>query len=248
MDRDQQPSESSLLSLPLELRLRIYDYLYFEQEPYRCTFTLLDSHEISTFCVPAFGHSGTASHLRTCKQTCHEASSLFYSNMPFTLAIFGREQPLLPTMVHYSSIEECPTFRKIRNLTIVLHVCNPSDISCLLQRLRLALRLLDGNRQLRSCNVQLTLYGKLPQRWAAKAALNVVKGILEVERGGGLTTAERQVYSRLWSEALRVSRRTPTDDSAYKQFSRYLKKVDACEEREVGKAGRIFGLRRSRIA
>ena len=254
MDHNEQPNNCPLLSLPPELRLRIYDYLYAEREHHRCTFTLLNSYSISAFTIPAFGHSGTAAHLRICKQINNEATSIFYSGIPFVLSIFGRQQPPVPLSVHYSSIHDCPTFRNIRNLTIILHVCNTKDIDCLLSRMRRALKLLDGRRRLQECHVQLTLYGRQPQIPYATAALAVVKRILELGRRGGLNTVECQVYTQLWSEAICASRRDfvgrryrvadgEACGKAYEEFRGFLKRTDAGEAREVRNSERRYDLR-----
>lgn len=242
VDHYHQQPDSPLLSLPAELRLRIYDYIYYEKELRRaCIFTLLNSNDISIFRTPSSGHSGTASHLRTCKQIYDEAPDLFYSNMPFILCIFGCDQPLLQDMAPYGSIEDCPTLQKVRNLEIVLHLFSHDEVTSMLQRLHRALNLLDSDQQLRTCDIEFEMYGKLPQRSAANAALSIVQNILEIERDGGLTTVESQVYSRLWSETMRLARRTPDHYGAYKSFGMFLEENNAGLERDVGKTGGVSG-------
>lgn len=256
MDQDEQPPNCPLLSLPAELRLRIYDYLYKGQEPHRCTFHLVKPNAISAFSIPAFGHVAAASHLRTCKQINNEATPLFYASISFVLAVFGNKQPPIPLSAQYSSIESCPTFWNIRNLTIILHVCNISGISTIFRRLSSALALLDGSRRLRECHVQLVLYdGRKPEFSDAKAALAIVKWILKAESRGGLSTLECQVYTLLWSEAVRVScrqrlgsRYQVLDPEPYEEFKRFLNRVNASEKREVANRRRAYGLRRTGLS
>jgi hypothetical protein len=254
-NEENQTNNSLFLSLPPELRLQIYDYLYSDQLPYHYSFKIFRSHSISRSHTPT-GHAGTAAHLRTCRQINDEATPIFYSRIPFLLSIFGVLRSRLPPSAHYSSLRACPTFSNIRNLRIILYAANARDVDCVLNRLSSALKLLDGGRRLRECRVEFFLYGEKPKISYATAALAVVKRIIELERRGGLNVVECQVYSLLWTDVVSRSRRERVwcrndDEETYRQvceeFEGFLKRVGAGEKRAVRNLQKMYNLRYGRL-
>jgi hypothetical protein len=117
----------------------------------------------------------------------------------------------------------------------------------MLQRLATALHVLEAERALKSCSVRLVLYWS-PNSHDVDVAFAVVRRILELERKGKLNAVECQVYTQLWKEAMRVSRRGSFEYDSSNKFQRYLKRANAGEERQVGNTLRTYDLRQRKIA
>ena len=243
MDRNHCP----LLALPPELRLCIYDYVYEPPSSHPCTFTILKTGRIQTFSLPTFKWEGAASLLRTCKQINQEATPILYGWAKFKLSIFGQAFEYLPPMVNYGHTRDCPTFRNIRHLTITLHIdFNGQVEESMLQHLATTLHLLDAERALASCSVRLVLHSSL-NSWDAKVALVVIRWILQLERKRKLNVVERQVYSYMWTEAMRVSRRSSFEYDSCKKLRQYLKRTHAGEQRQVGNTARPYDVRQRKM-
>ena len=244
MDTAQLPI-CPLLSLPPELRLRIYDFIYNTSSLTQpCNLIIRNDTHIRTFSIPSLGCEGAANLLRVCKQINLEATPVLYARAEFKVCIFGRKQPPIPFLASYGLIDDYLTLANARNLTLVLHVQAPGEVELIFHRLALILQKLDGPKKLEKCTVQIVLYWR-PNSHDAKVALAVVRRILELERISELNLVEREVYTQLWKEAMRVSQREPFEYPSWKKFHRFLARNGAGEERQVGSAGRVYGLRQN---
>jgi hypothetical protein len=244
MDTAQLPI-CPLLSLPPELRLRIYDLIYNTSSLTQpCNLRIRNDTHIRTFSIPSLGSEGAGNLLRVCKQINLEATPVLYARTEFKVSIFGRKQPPLPFLASYGLIDDYLTLANARNLTVVLHLQAPGDVELILHRLALILQKLDGTTKLKKCTVQLVLYWR-PNSHDAEVALAVVRRILELERKTELNLVEREVYTELWKEAMRVSQRKPFEYPSWKKFHRFLARNRAGKERQVGSSGRLYGLRQS---
>lgn len=231
----EQPPGSScpLLSLPTEVRLRIYDYVYGRDKSIlHNAFSILSDTDIQVAYAPAT--MGNAALLRTCRQINSEATPYLYQARKFTFSIFGqRRQPESRGKIYLAPIQGCPTLSRVQRLSFVLHVYRKDCMDCIFHRLGSALQSFDGQKPFQECSVSLII--SRPTRWYdAQVALTAVQRILDLE-WSDLNPIQRQVYTLLWKETIRVGRRTDDGCDTRQRLEAFLEENGLSAEKEIGK-------------
>ena len=204
-----------LLSIPPELRLRIYEYLYDNEKDRRCSLILRNNKFIECFQIPCFGCEGAAALLRTCKEIYYEATPVLYENTTFKILVFGHNKPEFSTLHSLAPVQTCTSLLKqVRRLSLNVYLREKQDMDPAILRLTRLLQQFPTDRKLKSCSATIVLCSSLRGSHELNRELSAafLRTVLDLERnpilpGSNLSKVSADVYHEIWKDTVRLMRR-----------------------------------------